>query len=408
MRTYVIARMYAGTYLNDNLGGEAINLLHDDHGNNYIFVGPYGFIDAKYNDTVEGIILTRLTKAGCFEILGIAKVNKGNQITYQKGNTLKERFENGRDNITQFAHDNDIKYGGVSLKEINGGSFYGADITFKSQALLLPKEELYITDSHTKDHVVDGFRTINLSDKRFPKQSLHSYITNIENPHAFNEISKLINDDSIWEKNRINKVEEGHIIDKHFNFLEVVRKDYDELAYSNLFAYIFRTYPDVFKAFTKEKLGVNISNSYAIYREKVNIDLWIEDENHIIVIENKIKSGINGVSIRHDFSEKGLIQSQLHKYHEYVEKEKGEKESHYYLFVPNYNKIDLKQYSGSQYYQEIHYSDIYSFFSKVKIDDPYYKEFVNALYKHTQDREVDYATDMAFKFLNKINKLKAK
>lgn len=62
MRTYVIARMYAGSYIDSKLGGEAINLLHDDHGNNYVFVGPYGFIDKKYNDSVEGIILTRLTK----------------------------------------------------------------------------------------------------------------------------------------------------------------------------------------------------------------------------------------------------------------------------------------------------------------------------------------------------------
>ena len=80
MTRYVIARMYAGSYINEKLGGEAINLLHDDNGNNYIFVGPYGFIDQKYDDTVEGIILTRLTKAGCFEILGIAKTSKDSQV----------------------------------------------------------------------------------------------------------------------------------------------------------------------------------------------------------------------------------------------------------------------------------------------------------------------------------------
>ena len=42
MRTYVITRMYAGEYLEHNLGGEAINLLHDDHNNNYVFVGKIG------------------------------------------------------------------------------------------------------------------------------------------------------------------------------------------------------------------------------------------------------------------------------------------------------------------------------------------------------------------------------
>ncbi len=406
MRTYVIARMYAGAYLNENLGGEAINLLHDDNGKNYIFVGPYGFIDAKYNDTVEGVILTRLTKAGCFEILGVAKVGKGDQVTYQKGKTLKDRFENGKVNITKFAHDHNIKYGGVSLMEINGGAYFGADITFKSKSLLLPKEELFITDSHTNDYVVEGSKTINLKDKRFPKQSLHAYITDIDNPSSFNQITQLINDELLWDKERINKVEEGRIIDKHFNFLDIIRKDFDELSYSNLFAYIFKTYPDIFKQFSKQVLNVDISNSYSVYREKANIDIWVEDQENILVIENKIKSGINGVSVRHDFSENGLIQSQLLKYREYAEREKGNKKTHYFLFVPNYNKINLKQYSGSQFYQVVRYSDIYNFFNKIKNNNPYFIEFVNALYKHTKDREVDYAEDMANRFLNKINKLK--
>ena len=54
------------------------------------------------------------------------------------------------------------------------------------------------------------------------------------------------------------------------------------------------------------------------------------------------------------------------------------------------------------------YSDIYGFFSKAKNNDPYFVEFVNALYKHTKDREVDYAEDMAIRFLDKINNLKKK
>ncbi len=408
MRTYVIARMYAGTYLNEHIGGEAINLLHDDNGNNYVFVGPYGFVDAKYNDSVEGIILTRLTKEGCFEILGVAKVGKGDQVTYQKGNTLKQRFENGKAGIARFAADHNIRYGGVSLREINGGSFFGADITFKSRSLLLPKEELFITDSHTKDYVVEGSKTVNLVDKRFPKQSLHSYITDADNPDAFKEITKLINDESLWEKDRINKIEEGRIVDKHFNFLDVIHKGYDELAYSNLFAYIFKTYPEMFVKFAKQVLGVNVSKPFLVFREKANIDIWVEDDKNIIVIENKIKSGINGVSSRHDFSEKGLIQSQLLKYHEYAEREKGEKNTYYYIFVPNYNKIDLKKYSGSQHEHEVRYSDIYGFVSKVKNNVPDFVEFVNALNKNNKDREVDYAEVMAIRFLDKINNLKKK
>lgn len=406
MRTYVIARMYAGSYIDSKLGGEAINLLHDDNGNNYVFVGPHGFIDKQYDDTVEAVILTRLTKVGCFEILGIAKTGKNSQVTYRKGNTLKQSFDGGKVNMAQFAKKHDIKYGGVCLKDINGGFFYGADITFKSDVLLIPKEELYITDSHTSDCKVEGSLVANLSDKRFPKQSLHAYITDTSHPDSFAKITDLINRDELWDEDRVNKIDNGKIIDKHYNFLDIIGKEFDELVYSNLFSHIFKTHPNIFVDFAKEVLNVEIGENFAVEREKKNIDLWIEDDRNIIVIENKIKSGINGVPERYDFSEGGLIQSQLLKYFNYAESCKNEKRTSYFIFVPNYNKIDLKQYSGSKNYKEIKYSEIFDFFNKVKIEDFYYKEFVNSLYRHTKDRSIDYAEDMAIRFLNKIQKLK--
>lgn len=404
MKAYVIERMYAGSYISDKLGGEAINLLHDDHKNNYIFVGPYGFIDKKYDDKVEGVILTRLVKEGCFEVLGFAKIGKGGQVSYQKGYKLEDRFRNAKVVLDKFADDNDIRYGGVTLKEIHNGAFAGADITFKSDYLLLPKNEIYITDSHHSDFEEEGITVRNLSDKRFPNQSLHCYITDEENPEAFKAIEELSRDKFLWEKDRINKVDEGRIIDQHFNLIEVIRKEYDELVYSNFFSYVFKEYPDVFRDFSNKVLGVKLSGPYSVEREKENIDLWIEGDSEIIVIENKIKSGINGISPRHDFSEDGLVQSQLLKYYKYAESEKGEKNASYFIFVPDYNKVDLAKYSGSKNYKVINYSTIYEFFRKKSIEDAYYREFVNALYRHTKDRAVDYAEDMAIRFLNQIRR----
>ena len=113
MKAYVIERMYAGSYINKKLGGEAINLLHDDHNNNYIFISPYGFIDKKYDNKVKGVILTRLVKAGIFEVLGIARIAKDGQVSFQKGNTLDERYKNAKINLDKFVDDNDISYGQV-------------------------------------------------------------------------------------------------------------------------------------------------------------------------------------------------------------------------------------------------------------------------------------------------------
>ena len=400
MRTYIIVRMYAGSYLNDNLGGEAINLLHDDHNHNYIFIPKMGFIDPRYDDTVEGVILTRLDKAGCFQLLGLALMDNNSQVAYKKN------MNNGIDILARYIKENDISYGGVSYMDIYK-PLHAGDISFRSKKLLLPKNDIYLTDGEHIDYINEGQEVYNLVDKRFSTTSLHLYITDEDNPKSYEQINKLIKDDSLWEKDRINRVDEGRIIDKHFNFLDIIRKDYDELAYSNLFYYIFKTYNDIFRRFTSEVLSVDISSSYKVYREKEHIDLWIEDDKNIIIIENKIKSGINGVSSRHNFSNDGLVQSQLKTYYQYVEAHKDNKNSYYYLFVPNYNKIDLRKYSGSQYYKVIKYKEIYDFFSNIDIQDIYYKEFVNALYKHSKDREVDYAEDMVIRFLSIIKKGKA-
>lgn len=406
MKAYVIERMYAGSYINKKLGGEAINLLHDDHNNNYIFISPYGFIDKKYDNKVKGVILTRLVKAGIFEVLGIAKIAKDGQVSFQKGNTLDERYKNAKINLDKFVDDNDISYGQVSFRDIHNGLLTGADITFKSEELFLPKETFYIIDKDNCGYNQEGIIIFNFSDKRFPKQSLHSYITDLDNPQSFKIIEELIENKNLWEPKRLNKVYENKIIDKHFNFLEIIKKDYDELVYSNFFAYIFKNYSQIFIEFMDEVLNLKITKPYLIEREKENIDLWIEDKDNIVIIENKIKSGINGLSPRHDFSENSLVQSQLLKYYKYGKISKGNKKDSYFIFIPDYNKIDLKKYSGSKNYQVIRYSAIFNFFKKKQLDDIYFSEFVNSLYKHTKNREVDYAEDMAIRFLNQIKRKK--
>lgn len=406
MKTIVINRMYAGTYINNKLGGEIINLLHTDSGDNYVFVNPYGYINKMYNDSVVAVVDTRLLKSGCFEILGISLVENG-QIVHPKGYTRKEKGLSCGKQIDNYTKNHTIEYGGVPYKNIVD-NVMDSYITFKSNSLLIPKEQIFITDSDNGNNVPISNFTFNLPDKRFPKQSLISYITDVDNPTAFKIITDMIKNDNLWDTNKVNKVQDNKIIDKHFNYLSVIKKEDDELVYSNLFAYFFCKYPQLLQKFSNTVLNIELDGDMVVNREKHNIDLLIEDNKDIIVIENKIKSGINGVSIRHDFSEDGLIQSQLSRYHEYIESKKERKDSHYFIFIPDYNKVDLSKYTGSKRYTVINYSKLYDFFSKQSVDDVYYKEFVNSLYKHTKDRENDYAEDMACRFLQKIKAVKRK
>lgn len=401
MKTYVISRMYAGAYLEDNLGGEIINLLHDDYKNNYISVEPKGYIPEKYNDTVNAVILTRLVKAGIFEIIGVGIIGKNGQVVKIKDSySKKEKLRIASEQVNTFLKHNKIEYAGIGLQDITG------IFTFKTEKLLLPKQPLYLIDETIKNDKAEG-NTYYLKDKRFPVQSLVSYITNDENLKSFSKITQIIEDESLWNNDRKNEVTLNRITDEHYNFLSVIHKEYDELAYSNLFFYVFSKCNNLLIKFAKEILNVKLSGEIKIIREKDHIDLWIEDSNNIIVIENKIRSGINGVSIRHDFSEKGLVQSQLDNYWTQTEKVKGKKKAKYFIFIPDYNKVDLSKYSGSMHYEIINYRKLYDFFKKQKDDAVYYDEFVKSLYKHTKDRENDYAEDMKYRLLQRIKKVKA-
>jgi hypothetical protein len=239
-------------------------------------------------------------------------------------------------------------------------------------------------------------------DKRFAKQSLHMYVDDEKNPLSFHSLFEMINNKELWNEKKVNINDSSKHNHNHFNFLTLINKEDDELSFSNMFSYFFSNYSDLFIMFAKEVLEKNVHDNFEIKREFHNIDLWIEDEENVIVIENKIKSGINGVSERHDFCENGLVQSQLSKYFVYAtnySKENSKKVS-CFIFVPNYNKLDLSAYSGSKPYKVIRYKDIYNFLMSKNINDSYYTDFCNSLYKHTKDIPVDYS-EIVMNYLKK-------
>ena len=86
-----------------------------------------------------------------------------------------------------------------------------------------------------------------------------------------------------------------------------------------------------------------------------------EGNNHVIAIENKIKSSLHGIDKREEIS-------QLTKYVQFIEKEfDGKKETHYFLFEPNYNEIDIAYFdkgAGGVKFQPVCYLEIYRFFKK--------------------------------------------
>ena len=191
------------------------------------------------------------------------------------------------------------------------------------------------------------------------------------------------------------------------NFLQLIKKEDDELSFSNMLAYYFQSNKQLFAKF--EKVVLNIKNpdtNFEIAREEDNIDLLIRGDKNVIVIENKIKSKING--LKYDI-EGTLVQTQLGKYHNIVENminDKNDssygKKPYYFIFSPNYNNIDTQKIKDSKGYETIKYNKIHKFFEENKINDKYFNDFVNAMYKHTKPIDNDLYEDMKQKFLAKI------
>ena len=201
----------------------------------------------------------------------------------------------------------------------------------------------------------------------------------------------------------LEKLEKTHFYKYDYNnFIDLVDMQNPEITYSNLFQYIFQSSAELFQKFAEEVLEINnMSAEINVSREESHIDLLVTDKNNVIVIENKIKSDINGIKYDIHGEEIG---SQLYDYYNYVNglKQKsndvwvqdselinkfGNKDKHFFIFAQDYNSIDTSkiQYVPQGTYTSIPYSKIFEFYDKYQKEYRdkifYYNEFLYAIEK---------------------------
>lgn len=397
--TIILSRMYVGRYLEKNIGHEVINLFKDDNNNNYIYISDDGKINPKYNDKVEAVLLVRYIEEGVMEI--IAKAEQLEQILYKT-----KSHEKDSQSQVEYAINNSIKYGGVSIHDIHNKSIAEQIvITFKTNFIRKPLEPLYLIEDKKKLSLYDNY--IYLPEKHFSKQSLKMYYQKDSFPEDYSIMIDALRDDSLWEdrdttkKINLNDYDEFR---KGSSFLSIIQKEYDELVISNLLAYYFEQNKNLFVKFAKDVLKIDgFSNDFEIIRETENhIDLLIRDKANVIVIENKIKSKINGE--RHNiYSEE--MQSQLYDYYIHVKREYPNMNIKCYIFSPDYNLINLSKYKCGEYYETVNYSEIYKFYFKNAgrmIHASYFTEFLGALEKHSKTHDSSNFDVMKERFINRI------
>lgn len=396
MGEILINQLFAGAYLQEgtNIGHEIINLIKDDNGDNYLYITPSGSVNGHDVDRVLFVqnIKARETMEVILKAEGVSSIQEGDI--------------------------NRIYYGGVNISDIFKKNLYHGETeyagsnsmaTFRASKVRFPKKGKRIILTVDQQYAAEDNNSLIIyldpSKSRIVGQGMRTYLSDELYPNVFDEIDKMLRDESMWEEEDTTEkmVSEGSQMKSNSSFLEIIRKENDELIMSNLLAYYFNYNRSMFVKFAKEVLKLtNFDTSFEIIRESMkNIDLWIRDEKHVLVIENKIKSGLNGKT------DEG--KNQLNKYYDYTEsyiKENKIDEAHYFIFAPNYNDILIEDEAMKTQYKIVYYSEIYDFFrdnAAEYINDKYFPDFLIGIKNQTMTYSELRFSIMRSRFMEKIN-----
>ena len=385
--TILMVFMFRGNYLRDNLGHEIINVFQDDKGDHYIYVNPWGHVNEKDFGKIETILLVRHVGKHRAKIIakawGLSDPFPHATDKHEKNISPEELDSIKRDQSNACKG---IKYGKKELAKV-----FGFNTKNDRQRILVTyKADCFLRTKETENAYLD------FSDKEktgsMPSHPLKGYYPpnsdDAQKRYMYEKLEKIINNDNNWEEEDSSKVIcFGKPTKKQFNILDVIGKEDDELAFSNWFWFLFNSNKEMLCRFATDvnALGLEqpLSHHAIIKREIKNIDLLITDleTNQIIVIENKIKSDINGLTKKdkddHDTqadvsytgnkTKRPIFNNQLEKYKWIAEHEIAIDEGlpegttpKCYIFLPNYSRIDEDKFK-KEGYKAVRYKEIYGF-----------------------------------------------
>lgn len=492
----IVNSMFVGDYgkTADNLPHEVINLYKTDDDKTYIYLPPYGRL-GFCKDRIKGILFVRSAGNGFVEILGkvdnicesyvdgltIPKAkNEGQAPRWEKikGDFKEKNREiiNSQNKITE-----EIKYGECSLADLHKSNEGGIPIyvSCKVNKFYLPEKTHYLAldeekckrdprkNSATPMWEIDNSEEV----AKINNQSMRVVYSNEKEdgkqyrPNQYKILCSVLKCEELWNEGKsTTKYDQSHRNDEvanSDNIFKVARQQDNEVLFSNMLFYFFSKYKqDILFQFIGEvlskknknlegkvKIDNNKDSSCIVEREKDRMDICIRGKDYCIILENKIKSGINGIkaklsedddppepckvdTTKREVVDKSTekISSQLSKYYNIARDDYKYAEDKIFCFVlrPEYvGKLNLDDYLDGDKYTQISYKELYDFFNTVLnvhekkkqeelvfIEDEdicYLNQFCKALYKHTKAVDDEFRTDMLIRMkarIDEINKAK--
>lgn len=371
-KVIILNHMFTGNYLQSNIGHEIINLFSDDNGKQYVYLcrdGVFNREDVKVEYVVQ---VRRPDKTiGTLEIINVASEVKVCNKTEECPSPT---------------------YGGASIYDIFKHNLQQQDtcVTFEASCMFTPKRPLYIWEKEKKHaKCPKGAEGVELEGYN-PSQQLREYIE--EGTSNYDRLKRLIENNVNMENIHLPKVNVQ--CDTIPSVAEIYGIEGRELSYSDAFRYFIEKYPDLFLTLW----GVGGDKLMQVHREWKNIDLVVECEKHLLVIENKIFSGLNGKD-----------GNQLSKYRKTIEEAVRNEKSDFYqkipvyiLLLPNHNNIALIE-TG---WDVCRYKEVYDYLERNgdSTSDQELKDFLRSLEPHTRE---DYNFSiMQKRFVRAIRKVR--
>lgn len=408
----LLNRVDSGSYLTEgeNIGHEIINHFIADDGNRYIYFPSTGALPD--NLPVTSCVFTRkCPKARTVEVIGYCtdlqpvdeSVNAANDITYggiPLSTIFKENVYHG-DNLGFSENINRI-----------AGSMY---IPKNSKRIFLTLPNAEDSDSTCSETPCPPLSTgdeplyLPLHSSRRVLNSRRSRLyyscsgnSSSCDPRAYKELLGLLEADC-WEpcsKTRFSTSAERQ--PRKPTFLEICGKQHSELAFSNFFAYYWTYSPQTrraFCSFAHEALHIpDLTADFSVVRESnFNVDLWIEDAKHIVVIENKILASINKYDKTTD---------QLAKYYKYAKSEASKKGKTASFFLLKAVESPITKSECGEHYEIVDYRQLHEHFKCQPSyrEAPYFDSFMPCLELHTHTAAERNHQIMQHRFASMIQK----
>ncbi len=432
-KTIIVNSVFVGGYgfNKGNLPHEMINFFRADDGNFYVYITPYGVVEKglAIND-ISAILFVRSVGNSLVEVLAKAVVseNQPKEDFYVQGIELCGKGDKKgklKENSQWYDPSDSIKYGQKSLREIHHYNAWDNEIfvTMKVSEICFPKKTFFLT--HNENVITPTTQNVFLiqenehASKQFANQSMKAYFYSDTMPNSFNALQDIIVDkeNELWmDSSKTIKYDSSNIKNDN-NFFKVTRQQDNEVMFSNMLYYFFSEYPMIAKQFFL-KLGVVLNDDFVVEREKERMDVRLISDNIYIIVENKIKSSLNGLQKEkgsNDYKKEGnKYISQLSVYYENAQRknksDKINRQIKCFIFVPNYSTITksfLKNYLYGDLYEIVYYQEIYDFFVEynkiVELNDRFLMDFVNAMKKHTEPVDNEFRNDLMMRLKLRID-----